>query len=221
MLGIVAEAHSDRKADLEEVAAAVRSKVTSSIGITPEVIALIPRRTLPKTPSGKVCRNATLQAFLDGSLAAYAVFDTQSPGQGGRRPVAGRPGAMDIQLGPTVSSGKIEKEAEVDEKDSARRQRAALARISSEDRERALLGLVTEAIRQVKPSAADFIQPDEPLDRLGLDSIHVVELLAELEERSGVILPMEELAHGATVRVLIRTISAELDRDRAGEAASV
>lgn len=192
VLGIVAEAHSDRRAELEEVAAAIRSKVTAAIGIAPEVIALIPRRTLPKTPSGKVCRNATRKALMDGSLPTYSVFDAR----------------------------KARDEPEMNERDAARQQRSALARLGAEERQQALTALVMEAISEVKPSAVGEAEPDTPVARLGLDSIHVVELLAELEERSGVVLPMEELVRGTTIRELVQAICRELDREGTGEVAT-
>jgi acyl carrier protein len=71
---------------------------------------------------------------------------------------------------------------------------------------------VIQAIGRVKPAAVQAIKPGVLITQLGLDSIEVVELLAELEERSGAILPMELLARGVTINELVYAISLELDR---------
>lgn len=187
VLGIVAEAKTDRGAELEKAAAAIRAEVTRVIGIAPEVIAFIPRRALPKTSSGKVRRSATREALLDRSLPTYAVFD-----------------GRESHLGDA---------SELAAQNTAEQQRAALARLGPEERERVLTALVLEALREVKQGVAESAGLDTSVTDLGLDSLNVVELLAEMEERSGAVLPMERLARGATIRELVHAISDVLDRE--------
>jgi acyl-CoA synthetase (AMP-forming)/AMP-acid ligase II/acyl carrier protein len=185
VLAIVAESNTDHRPELEAAATAIRSKITGAIGIAPEVIALIARHTLPKTPSGKVCRNEARQGLLDGKLRPLSVFDWR-------------------EAKPITAS-------EIEDQDPAEQQRMALARLGVEQRKQVLTALVIEAIDAVKPVGAVSTKLDTPVAELGLDSIHVVELLAELEERSGAILPMEQLARGATITELVQAISKELD----------
>lgn len=62
-----------------------------------------------------------------------------------------------------------------------------------------LLRMVLEAIGERVPEHGADILPDTPLgqDGLGLDSIAVLELVLELERRSGVVLRQESLSAAA------------------------
>lgn len=178
VLAIVAEAKTGKQEELEKAATAIRAEVTRAIGIAPEVIAFVPRRALPKTSSGKIRRGVVRQALLDGSLATHAVFDA---GDGDR----GLPA-------PAVSGVPDP---------------ATLAALPAEERDRVLTALVMDALRAVKKSAGASVGLDTAVTDLGLDSLDVVELLAEMEERSGTLLPMERLTRGATIRELVQAIS--------------
>jgi acyl-CoA synthetase (AMP-forming)/AMP-acid ligase II/acyl carrier protein len=188
VLGLVAEVNTDRREDLEAAAIALRAEVTRGVGIAPTIIAFIPRRALPKTSSGKVRRRAAREGLLDGTLPTCAVFDD------GQAPA------------PAASP-------EVPSLDAAGQQRLAILRLPPEERERAITAIVFDGLREVKPSAVDAANLDTPVTELGLDSINVVELLAEMEERSGVVLPMDRLARGATIRELVRAIADALVAD--------
>jgi acyl-CoA synthetase (AMP-forming)/AMP-acid ligase II len=61
-----------------EVLSAVRAAVAEAHGIALHGIALLPARTLPKTSSGKVRRQAARAAWLSGQLQAW--FRWESPG---------------------------------------------------------------------------------------------------------------------------------------------
>ncbi len=63
---VVAEA---RAADLAEVARAIQSVVTDSVGIPPKQVILVEPGTVPKTSSGKLQRSACRQQFIEGNLA--------------------------------------------------------------------------------------------------------------------------------------------------------
>jgi acyl-CoA synthetase (AMP-forming)/AMP-acid ligase II/acyl carrier protein len=197
VLGTVSETRTDRREELEEAAAAIRQKVTRAVGIAPEVIAFIPRRTLLMTSSGKVRRRAVRDALLDKSLPTYVVFD-RWPSGGAEEP------------------GRAAERAEA----AAALERAALVRLRPEEREQRLVAMVAEAVREVHHDAPAAPAPDTRVADLGLDSVQVVELLAAMEEQLGVVLPMERLAHGVTIRELVAAISEELDRDTPASAAS-
>jgi acyl carrier protein len=197
VLGTVSETRTDRREELEEAAAAIRQKVTRAVGIAPEVIAFIPRRTLLMTSSGKVRRRAVRDALLDKSLPTYVVFD-RWPSGGGEEP------------------GRAAERAEA----AAALERAALVRLRPEEREQRLVAMVAEAVREVNHDSPAAPTPDTRVADIGLDSVQVVELLAAMEEQLGVTLPMERLARGVTIRELVAAISEELDRDTPASAAS-
>ena len=183
-LAIVAEAQTSQLSELNEAAVAIRSRVTAVNGIVPEIVVFIARHTMPKTPSGKVCRNATREALLAKALVLHSVFDWRE----GRRKVTGEDGGNQ----------------------AARRQlQMALARLAPAARKQALTNLVIDAVMAVKPIPAQAAKLDVPVANFGLDSIHIVELLAELEERSGIILPMEKLVRGVTLGELVEIIYKE------------
>jgi acyl carrier protein len=185
VLGVVAEVRTDDPSDLTLAADAVRRTVTERVGITPELIAFIPARTLPKTSSGKVRRSTTRAALLDKSLPTHAIFEDRTPSNGPPDPLA-----------PDAGAG-----------------RSALVLLGTDDREAELTRMAFEAIRELNDEAGGALAVDTPVAELGLDSVHVVELLAAMEERCGVVLPMENLARGVTIRQLVRAVSDELDRD--------
>lgn len=185
-LGIIAEVRTDDRAEMEAAAAALRETVTRAIGIGPELIAFIPRRSLPKTSSGKVRRRAALEGLLDKSLQTCAVFEWKGPGRD--------------------QTPEPERDEAADEK------RNGLAGLAAEEREQVLTAMVIEAIGVINPAAAESAGPDTSVAQLGLDSVDVAELLAEMEDRSGAILPLEQLVpRVTTIREFARAVSEALD----------
>jgi len=66
-LAIVVEASAPGMSttELETACRAIRTVVASQIGCSPEVVAFVPRGSLPKTPSGKLRRLAISQSLAD------------------------------------------------------------------------------------------------------------------------------------------------------------
>jgi 1-acyl-sn-glycerol-3-phosphate acyltransferase len=64
-LVVVAET---REKDHEALAAAVRTAVADALGLPPDEVVLVPPGAIPKTPSGKVRRQATRELHLQGVL---------------------------------------------------------------------------------------------------------------------------------------------------------
>jgi fatty-acyl-CoA synthase len=68
-LVVVAET---READHEPLAAAVRETIAGGLGLPPDEVRLVPPGAIPKTPSGKIRRRATLDLYRSGALGAPA-----------------------------------------------------------------------------------------------------------------------------------------------------
>jgi acyl carrier protein len=67
-LVVVAETKETQKDIREKLTATVLERVTTTIGIPPDLVLLVPPGTIPKTSSGKLRRSACRQAYLDGEL---------------------------------------------------------------------------------------------------------------------------------------------------------
>ena len=68
-LVVVAESRETAPEPRERFRAAIVDRVVGALGIPPDVVIISPPGTVPKTPSGKVRRGATRQAYLSGALA--------------------------------------------------------------------------------------------------------------------------------------------------------
>lgn len=58
---------SGSEQDAEQVQSAVRSAVTTAVGVRPALVRVLPPGTLPKTPSGKIKRTAAAALLADGA----------------------------------------------------------------------------------------------------------------------------------------------------------
>jgi 1-acyl-sn-glycerol-3-phosphate acyltransferase len=68
-LVVIAESRETAPEPRERFRAAIVDRVVGALGIPPDVVIISPPGTVPKTPSGKVRRGATRQAYLSGALA--------------------------------------------------------------------------------------------------------------------------------------------------------
>jgi acyl-CoA synthetase (AMP-forming)/AMP-acid ligase II len=149
---LVAELDATR-GDPADVARAVRRAVLDSQDVTLQTIVLVKPRSLSKTTSGKVQRQATRTSLLAGELeelarAVYAHDHADSP----------RTGQVDTQLRAALASA-----------DAPARRRILEARILGELRAR------------LPPDEAPDLSRDQGFFDLGLGSMAVAELTAALE----------------------------------------
>jgi acyl transferase domain-containing protein/acyl-CoA synthetase (AMP-forming)/AMP-acid ligase II/acyl carrier protein len=103
VVAVVAEVR-DRDAPTEDVTGHVRRAVAGAHGVAVAALVLIEPRTLPKTSSGKLQRNATRQAFLDGTLAEVSRWPRPAPAVPGPEPSRdpSRGPARDPSRGPAL-----------------------------------------------------------------------------------------------------------------------
>ncbi|MCA9794288.1 MAG: AMP-binding protein [Candidatus Eremiobacteraeota bacterium] len=71
-LVVVGEARPGQ--DLQALRAAIAQALTRGLGVSPDRIELVPPRTVPRTPGGKVRRGETRRRLLDGSLGHQEVW---------------------------------------------------------------------------------------------------------------------------------------------------
>jgi amino acid adenylation domain-containing protein/thioester reductase-like protein len=142
----------DRRADVNEVTAAVRQAIAERHGIQAYAIALLKPLSVPKTSSGKVRRHACKQGFLQDSLKVAGVW--RAP-ETFAEPAPNR----------SKPSGPREKRAQRASARQSEIQKWLIARIA--------------ATLNVPP---DTLSIHEPLAQFGLDSLQTVTLAGDLEE---------------------------------------
>ena len=71
---VVAEAANVGVADLHEIAHSARDELARATGLTPSAVILVPRGSLPKTPSGKLQRYRVRSLLHAGALEQIAVI---------------------------------------------------------------------------------------------------------------------------------------------------
>lgn len=67
-LVVVAETYQLNKEDRQKIRAEIIDNMAISLGIPPDVVVLVPPRTIPKTSSGKLQRSACKDAYIKGKL---------------------------------------------------------------------------------------------------------------------------------------------------------
>ncbi len=69
-LVVIAETHATAPSDRERIERAVVEAVSAQVEVPPDVVRMVEPGTVPKTPSGKIRRSATRDAYLAGELGA-------------------------------------------------------------------------------------------------------------------------------------------------------
>jgi 1-acyl-sn-glycerol-3-phosphate acyltransferase len=69
-LVVIAETHTQSPADRDRLERAVVEAVATQVGVPPDVVRVVAPGTVPKTPSGKIRRTATRDAFMSGFMGS-------------------------------------------------------------------------------------------------------------------------------------------------------
>jgi acyl-CoA synthetase (AMP-forming)/AMP-acid ligase II/aryl carrier-like protein len=120
LVGVACEVEDS--ADLQAVAEAVRMAISSGFDAPVHGVALLPRRALPKTSSGKRQRSATRQGYLEGTLEerGRVVFAQSAPAPAQDEPppatAAELEGWLARQIAPLVgrSPGELHRDSTFD-----------------------------------------------------------------------------------------------------------
>ncbi len=69
-LVVIAETHAQLPADQERIERAIVEAVSAQVGLPPDAVRIVAPGTVPKTPSGKIRRSATRDAFTSGAMGS-------------------------------------------------------------------------------------------------------------------------------------------------------
>ena len=182
-LVVVQEVYTNRPWDPDEVVGAIRQAVAETHEVQVYAVVLIEPRSIPKTSSGKIQRRACRAMFLAGTL--------------------------------DVVEASILEEAAPPEKEEKHRAPEtllvkALLALEPEQRQALLESHIQEQVARVLKMSPSQLDPQQPLNTLGLDSVVVVDLASELESSLGVTLELERLFQNVTISQLSSHVLAEL-----------
>lgn len=182
-LVVVCEAprHS-REPDLADAAGAVRDAVARIHALRVHAVVLVGPGGLPRTTSGKVRRRLCRARYLSGELEASYVSTT-----GGDRVPPGEPAGRDVPVLPDVLAAPDES-------------RPALLR-----------AYLRQQVAQVMQLAEDKVPADQPLGRLGLDSLGATRLGHAIEADLGPVIPLDYLLSSPSVDELTARVRAALE----------
>jgi phthiocerol/phenolphthiocerol synthesis type-I polyketide synthase C len=172
------------------IIAAIRSEIAREHGLPVHIVALARPGTVPKTSSGKLQRQACLDALLDGTLNPLALWraDEAAP-TGGEEPAsadraaepADRSGGADRPVpaaaaGPPAPAAAAGPPAPAASADSDPAPAPSTAEIEQ---------WLREALALAAGIRAEAVDPDMPFAGYGLRSVEMVTIVGDLERRLG------------------------------------
>ncbi len=186
-LVVVAEVRHSKHVEFNEVIDAIRQAVTENHDIQPSAIVLIKARTINKTSSGKIQRQATKKDFLENNLQVVAEWRSQAP-KAPPRP-----------LKETEQAGQ---EAPPD--------KPTIASIESKDEAvTAIATWLRHQLAETLNTSPDEIDIRQPFISFGLDSAQAVGLAGDLEDYLGRTLPPTLIWDYPTIEELARHLAQE------------
>ncbi|RCX18350.1 amino acid adenylation domain-containing protein [Anaerobacterium chartisolvens] len=176
---------TQRKADVNEVATAVRQAVAEGHELAVHTFVMVKTSSTPKTSSGKIKRHACRNKYLEESLEILGTSTLDN----------------DISEGSTalkVEENFIKK---------------ALTAVYDKAAKQSLLNLYLkeQAVRILRISK-DKLDVGQPLSSVGLDSLMAVELTHHVESSLGIAIPIVDLLQGANIEQISLRILEELEK---------
>jgi acyl-CoA synthetase (AMP-forming)/AMP-acid ligase II/acyl carrier protein len=171
---------SSRNVDLDEVVGAIRKAIAEEHELHAYAVVLCKPGGVPKTSSGKIQRQSCRDAFLSGTLA----FVERSI-----------PDPADNTYCPRPS----------EDCSGENKPATGITRPQQQQLESALL----EQVARVLKIAPSRIPLQQPLSRLGLDSLMAIELQNNIESSFSVFLPMASFLQDASISQLAAQIKAD------------
>ena len=169
--------------EADAVFQAMRQAASQQHQVRVSAMQLLKAGSIPKTPSGKIQRNACRAAFLADKLHAVATSHTRR--------------TEEVAPAPAQASFVL----------------SALGNVSDPSARQALLTVyLQEQIAEALDVSTAQVKPAEPVAGLGLDSLASVELQLKIEEQLGVSLSLAELQPGTTVAQVASEILAKMTR---------
>ncbi|MEU3252593.1 SDR family NAD(P)-dependent oxidoreductase [Streptomyces sp. NPDC006997] len=151
-------------AEHQRVIAAIRAELAREHSLQAFAVALVRAGTVPKTSSGKLQRSACLDAFMDDSLKAVAVWRQDRDGALPTAPAASAapaaPAASVAPAAPAAPTAPVVTAVEIE-------------------------GWLREALADAVSSRAQDIDPALPFASYGLQSVQMVTMAGDLERHLG------------------------------------
>ncbi len=180
-LVIVTEVYRHKVDQAEQVFGAIRQAVAEH-GLAARTLVLMPPRALPKTSSGKIQRTKARQQFTGDGLETLFRWDAKGPEASTPEP-SSAPGL------PLL---------------------AALSGDSPRRRLQRMIGHICELTAGLLGLDAEDIEPDRPLQELGLDSVTAVEMVERVGKAIGHDIPGTLLFDYPTIEGMSRHILDDL-----------
>jgi acyl-CoA synthetase (AMP-forming)/AMP-acid ligase II len=171
-----------RKADVEQVAQAIRQAVAGAHELQVYAVVLVSPMSIPKTSSGKIQRYVCRAQFLEGGLKIIGsnILDASAA---------------------EAPSGQSE-ESFI---------RKALAAVKEPGAQRALLTLyLQEQVARELGIEPSRLHPQQPLSKVGLDPLKAVGLQYSIEKDLGVVLSAASFLEGPSVSQLASQVLSEM-----------
>ncbi|MFD0313329.1 SDR family NAD(P)-dependent oxidoreductase [Streptomyces flavalbus] len=166
-------------AEHQRVIAAIRAELAREHSLQAFAVALVRAGTVPKTSSGKLQRSACLDAFMDDTLKAVAIWRQDRDGALPTAPAApAEPAAPAVSVAPPVTVTAVEIE-----------------------------GWLREALADAVGGRAQDIDPALPFASYGLQSVQMVTMAGDLERRLGRPVDATAAWHHPTVEKLARHLA--------------
>lgn len=163
------------RVDGPEIASAIRQAVSEHHELQIYAVLLLKSGTIPKTSSGKIQRHACRDGWHHNSLSVVAC---------------------------SLQDRTHESPHDIPNGESSLRP-ASFAATDPADRHAVLMASLREQVARVLKVPVAQVDSQQPLNRLGMDSLLAVELTHEIETTWGVAVPMVELLEGITVAQLV------------------
>ena len=171
------DARAARALDAAPVVAAVRAAVAAATDVAVDEVVLIQPASIPKTSSGKIRRTETSTRYLRGTLNTVGQAPTEAPAE-------------------ARSAAPL-----------ALLDAALLAALPPAGLAPYLEAVMCKAIAARTGQPPDAVDPDVPLTGLGLNSIALVQLHHALQRELGVVVELEAMFKGQSVRALAQMLA--------------
>ncbi|MDP4174898.1 MAG: SDR family NAD(P)-dependent oxidoreductase, partial [Bacteroidota bacterium] len=185
---VVAElATTENNINFNEIFSAISNAISTEHDLQVNTIVIIKQKTIFKTSSGKIQRNAVKKAFLEGHLDVINLWQSS---------ISKKEEAKEIQIMQEVRSDS----------------EASVETIQREDKKLKAITdwLISNMATRLKISTSQ-IDIERPFASYGIDSVMAVELASDLEEYLGRKISSTILWEYSTISKLVIGLSAELE----------
>jgi len=174
---------SSEPVNVEDVAGVIRQAIADCYELQAYAVVLVEPGSIPKTSSGKLQRHVCRSAFLNSELK---------------------------EIGRSLLEISDASTTETSSSPESFIRKAVLAMESEKERTVLLQLYLQQQVAQILRISPSSLDVQQPLTRLGLDSLMATELQSQLESQLGVLLSMSGFLQGITIDQLTAQVLREL-----------